>query len=73
MISGFGINVDWDWDRSEIPKGHTMPFTQVIASSMQGQGIIAAVPRWLLFLMKQGREAIRIHNLLEVGRLSTFH
>ena len=73
MISGFGINVNWDWDKSQIPKGHTMPFIQLLATAMQEQSIIAAVPGWLLSLMKRGREALRVHNTLEVGNLSTFH
>ena len=67
------MNVDWDWDKSETPKGHTMPFIQVLASSTQTQGIMAVVPRWLLLLMKRGREAIHVYNTLEVGHLSTFH
>jgi len=70
---GFGINVDWDWDKNEIPKGHTMPFMQALSATTEGLAPRFVFPRWLLFLTKWGREAIRSHSEMEVGHLSTLY
>jgi len=73
VTSGFGINVDWNWGKKEIPKGYTMPFMQALASSIEGLLIRAALPRWLLSLTKRGREALCGYHELEVGHLSTLY
>jgi hypothetical protein len=73
MTSGFGVNVGWDWDKNEIPKGHTMPFMRALSIAAEGLLLRMVFPRWLLSLTKWGREAIRGYNELEVSHLSTFH
>jgi len=73
VTSGFGINVDWDWDKNEIPKGHTMPFMEALATDTEGLIIRGALPSWLLGFSKRGREAVRSHNEMEVGHLSTLY
>ena len=73
LNSGFGINVDWDWDKTEIPKGHTMPFLQALCTATEGIPIRVAFPGWLLSLTKSGRKAIRGHNEMEVSHLSVLH
>jgi len=72
VTSGFGINVDWDWDKNEIPNGHTMPFMDALTTAIQSL-IVHMFPRWLLSLNKRGREAVRAHDELEVGHLNTLH
>ena len=69
--SGFGINVDWDWDKSEIPKGHTIPFLQALSTATDGMVTRVAFPTWLLSLTRSGREAILGYNEMEVSRLSS--
>ena len=73
MTSGFGINVDWDWNKREIPKGPTMPFMQALATTIDGMIIRAALPRWLLSLTKRGREALCGYHELGVGHLRALH
>ena len=73
MTSGFGVNVDWDWDKNEIPKGHTMSFMRALTTSAEGLIIRAALPRWLLSFTKSGREALDGYYELEVGHTSTLH
>ena len=67
MNSGFGIDMDWDRDKNEIPKGHTMPFMRALAAAIQGLFALLAFPRWLLFFNKRGREIVRGHNEMEVS------
>jgi hypothetical protein len=67
--SGFGINVNWEWDKGEIPEGHTMPFMEALAAALDGLLLRAALPRWLISLTKQGRQAICSHEELEVSHL----
>ncbi len=66
-ISGFGINVNWDWDKTELPNGHTMPFMQALSTTIDGLPIRVAFPKWLLSLTESGREAARGAHELEVG------
>jgi hypothetical protein len=73
VISGFGINVDWDWDKNETPNGHTMPFMQALAIAVQGMRLYFILPRWLLSFGTWKPEGVRGHDELEVGHLSTFH
>jgi hypothetical protein len=73
VIPGFGINVDWDWDNNEIPKGHTMPFMQALATSTKETMFRAAFPRRFLSLTKRGREALYSYNELEVGHFNTHY
>ena len=73
MTSGFGINVNWDWDKNEIPKEHTMPFIQALSTATEGMIIRLALPRLLLALTKQGREAVRGYYELEVGHSRTLY
>jgi len=73
VTSGFGINVDWDWDKNEIPKGHSMPFMKALPTATEGLLLLLALPRWLLFLTKWGREAICGNYEMEVSHLSTLH
>ena len=73
MTSGFGINVNWDWDKNETPKGHTMPFMQALPIATEGLLLFLALPKWLLSLTKRGREAICGYNEMEVGHFSTLY
>ena len=73
MTSGFGINVDWGWDKSEIPKGHTMPFMRALPSATEGLLISAVFPRWFISLTKRGRQALHGHDEMEVGHFNTLH
>jgi hypothetical protein len=73
VTSGFGINVDWDWDKNEIPKGHTMPFMRALSIATEGLFLLVVLPKWLLFLTKRGREAIYGHDEMEVSHLNTLH
>jgi hypothetical protein len=73
LTSGFGINVDWDWDENEIPKGYTMSFMRALTIAPEGLIHFLTVPKWLLFLTKRGREVICGHNEMEVSHLSTLH
>ena len=73
MTSGFGIDVDWNWDKNEIPNGHTMTFMNALATATQSLPFLFMFPRWLLRFNKWGREAIHGHDELEVGYLSTLH
>ena len=67
------MKVDWDWDKSEVPKGHTMPFMQALATAPQAMILRAGLPRWLMYLTKRGRQALRSFKEMEVGHLSTFN
>jgi len=71
VTSGFGINVDWDWDKNEIPKGHTMPFMRALSTAAEALLLRFALPNWLLVFSKRGRVAVRGHNEMEVGHLSS--
>ena len=71
--SGFGIKVDWDWDRSEVPKGYTMPFAQALATSTDGIITRAALPKWLLSLTKRGRQSLCGYYELEVSHLNALY
>jgi hypothetical protein len=73
VTSGFGINVGWDWDKNEIPKGHTMPFMRALPAATEGLLLRLALPKWFLLLAKRGREAVRGHKEMEVGYLTTPH
>ena len=73
MTSGYGIDVDWDQDKNEIPKGHTMPFTRALAAAIQGLVALTVLPRWLLVFHEWGREIVRGHDETEVSHLSTLH
>ena len=70
VTPGFGINVDWDWDKNEIPNGHTMPFMHALTTSIQTLPV-HMFPKWLVSFNKRGREAVRAHDELEVGHLIT--
>ena len=70
---GFGMNVGWDWDQDEIPKGHTIPFMQTLSTALEGVSLRIAFPRWLLSLTKRGRGAIRGYEELEVGHPNPLH
>jgi len=61
--------MDWDWNKTEIPKGHTMPFMQALSTSIEGLVTRAVFPRWYLSRTKRGREALRGYEELEVGCL----
>ena len=69
--SGFGINVDWEWDKSEIPKGHTMALIQALATAPEGLVFRVGFPTWLISLTKRGRKALSGHEELEASHLST--
>ena len=73
MASGFGINVDWDWDKNEIPNGHTMTFMNALATTTESLSVLFMFPRWLLLFNKWGREAVRSHDEVEVGHLNILH
>ena len=73
MTSGFGIDVDWDWDRNEIPNGHTITFMNALATATRSMPLLFMFPRWLLSFNERGREAVRSHDELEVGHLSILH
>ena len=73
MISGFGINADWDLDKNEIPNGHTMTFMNALATTTRSLPALIMFPRWLLLFNKWGREAICSRDEAEVGHLNTFH
>ena len=60
-----------EWDNDEIPDGHTMSFTQALATGQQGLVFRMALPNWLICLTTRGREALRGYYELEVGDLST--
>ena len=62
-----------DWDKSEVPKGYTMPFMQALATAPQAMIWRAGLPRWLICLTKRGRQALRSFKEMEVGHLSTFN
>ena len=62
--------MDWYWDENEIPKGHTMPFMRALTTATEGLMLFLALPKWLLFLTKRGREAICGHEEMEVSHLS---
>jgi len=63
--------VDWDWDKSEIPKGHTLPFMQALATSLEGMLLRAALPDWLISFTKRGRQALLGYYEMEVSHPST--
>jgi hypothetical protein len=65
--------VDWDWDKSEIPKGHTIPFIQALSTAPEGLIFRTALPTWLVSLSKRGRQALRGYNELEVGHPNTLN
>jgi hypothetical protein len=65
--------VDWDQDKNEMSKGHTIPFMQALVTVVEGLIFRMAFPKWLLCLNKRGREFVRAHDELEVGHLSTLH
>lgn len=65
--------MDWDWDKSEIPKGHTMPFMEALVTSLDGLIFRMTLPTWLINLTKRGRLALSGYHEMEVGHLSTFH
>jgi len=67
------MNVDWDWDKGEIPKGHTIPFMRALSIALEGIGFRVALPRWLLSLTKRGRDAICGYEEMEVGHLNSLH
>ena len=71
--AGFGINVDWEWHKTEIPKGHSMPFMQALSTAIEGMVLRAALPTWVLSLTERGRQVLCGHNEMEVGHLSTCH
>ena len=71
MISGFGIDVDWNWDKNEISNGYTMTFMNALATATRSMPLLFMFPRWLLLFNKWGREAVRGHDELGVGHLST--
>ena len=73
MTSGFGIDVNWDWDKAEIPKGHTMPFMQALSTATDGMPLRFALPNWLLLLSKSGREVVRGYYEFEVSHYNTRH
>ena len=73
MTSGFGITVDWDWDKNEIPTGYSMPFMRALTTATEGLFLLVTLPRLLLSHTKWGREAIRGNYEMEVSRLSTVH
>ena len=62
------MNVDWDWNKSEIPKGHTMPFMHALAVALEGLGRRVVFPKWFLSLTKRGREALCGYEEMEVGQ-----
>ena len=67
------MNVGWDWDKDEIPKGYTTPFMQTLTTALEGIGLRVALPRWLLSLTKQGRGAICGYEELEVGHSDSLY
>jgi hypothetical protein len=73
VTSGFGIKVVWDWDKNEIPKGHSMPFMQATVTALEGVVLRAAFPTWLSTLTKRGREAHCGYIEMKVGHLITLH
>ena len=73
MILGFGINVAWDWDKSEIPKGHTISFMRALAFALEGIGLRVTFPRWLLSLTKRGREGLCAYEEMGVSHHSTLY
>ena len=70
VTSGFGIDVDWDCDKNEIPKGHTMSFMRALAAAAEGLLVLLVFPRWLLLFNKRGREVVRGHDEMEVSHLA---
>ena len=70
VTSGFGIDMDWDCDKNEIPKGHTMPFMRALTAAIQGMLVLPAFPRWLLLFNKRGREVARGHDEMEVSHFA---
>ena len=73
MAPGFGINVNWDWDKNEIPTGHSLPFIRALSIAIEGMVIRLALPRLFLSLTKQGREALCGYYELEVGHSRTLY
>ena len=67
MTSGFGIDVDWDSDKNEIPKEHTMSFMRALAATAEGLLLLLLFPRWLLPFNKWGREVVRGYDEMEVS------
>ena len=67
------MNVDWDWGKSEIPKGHTMPFMEALVTAIDGWFFRVSLPTWLISLTKRGRQALCGYNEMEVGHLSMLH
>jgi hypothetical protein len=62
------MNVDWDWDKGEIPKGHTIPFMQALSTALDGIGLRAAFPTWLVALTERGRRGICGYEEMGVGQ-----
>ena len=67
------MNVGWDWDKGEVPKGHTIPFMQTLTTALEGIGLRVAFPRLLLSLTKSGRGAICGYEELEVGHPNSLY
>lgn len=65
--------MDWDWDKREIPKGHNMPFMQALATALDGLVFRVVLPPWLISFTKQGRQALRGYDEMEVSHPSTLH
>lgn len=65
--------MDWDWDKSEIPEGHNMPFMQALVTALDGLVFRAALPPWLISFTKQGRQALLGYDEMEVSHPSTLH
>ena len=67
------MNVGWDWDKDEIPKGHTIPFMEALSTALEGLGLRVAFPRWLLSLTMHGRGVLCGYEELEVGHPNPLH
>jgi hypothetical protein len=53
------VSVDWGWAKSEIPKGHTIPFIHGLATATEEMAPYETVPRWLVALTERGRQALK--------------
>ena len=65
--------MDRDWDKNEIPKGHSMPFMKALPIATEGLLMLLALPKWFLLLTKWGRETICGNDEMEVSHFSTLY